>query len=128
MRRSALCLALLAAAGGGLAGCSYTFVQPLSPTHHPGDRADCTTDLTAPVVDSSVSLVYAASSAYTATRDNQAYEGLLVAAGLVNTAVWLSSAIYGYVEIGQCRAARADAAAVPFWQRRSPGASSSLRP
>lgn len=125
MRRRALCLALLAAAGAGLEGCSYTFVQPLSPTHHPGDRADCTTDLTAPVVDSSVALVYAASSVYTATRDNQAYQGLLVAAGLLNTAVWLSSAIYGYVEVGQCRAAKEDAAAVPFWQQRVPGASAS---
>jgi hypothetical protein len=111
-------LALLLPIGGGLAGCSYTFVQPLSPAHHPGDRADCTTDPTAPIVDSAVALVYAGSSAYVATRDNVAYKGLAVTAGLLNTAIWLSSAIYGYVEIGQCRAARADAAAEPFWQRR----------
>jgi hypothetical protein len=128
MRRPALCLALIFSAGSGLGGCSYTFVQPLSPTHHPGDRADCTTDPTAPIVDSSVTLVYAASSVYTATRGNLTDKGLLVAAGLLNTAVWLSSAIYGYVETGRCRVAREDAAAVPFWQRRPPGASSSSSP
>lgn len=118
MRRRALRLALLVAIGGGPSGCSYTFVQPLSPTHHPGDIPDCKTDSTAPIVDSAVALVYAGSSAYAATRDNVAYKGLAVAAGLLNTAIWLSSAIYGYVEIGECRAAKEDAAAVPSWQRR----------
>jgi hypothetical protein len=108
---------LLVMGGGCLAGCSYTFVRPLSPTHHPGDLPDCTTGPTAPLVDSAVALVYAGSSAYVATRDNVAYKGLAVTAGLLNTAIWLSSAIYGYVEIGECRAAKQDAAAVPFWQR-----------
>jgi hypothetical protein len=108
---------LLVMGGGCLAGCSYTFVRPLSPTHHPGDLPDCTTGPTAPLVDSAVALVYAGSSAYVATRDNVAYKGLAVTAGLLNTAIWLSSAIYGYVEIGECQAAKQDAAAVPFWQR-----------
>ncbi len=104
-RRLPLWLALLSP----LAGCSYVFVQPLSPTHHPGDRPDCTSDPTAPIVDSGVALVYAGSSVYAATRDDVAYKGLAVAAGVVNTAVWLSSAIYGYVETSGCRAAKAEA-------------------
>jgi hypothetical protein len=122
VRRPALRLALLVALGCGPPACSYTFVQPLSPTHHPGDRADCTTDPTAPIVDSAVALAYAGSSVYAATRDNVAYKDLAIAAGVLNAAVWLSSAIYGYVEIGECRAAKEDAMAVPFWQRRPPAA------
>jgi hypothetical protein len=115
MRRLPLSLALLLPAGGWLAGCSYIFVEPLSPTHHPGDRPVCTGDPTAPIVDSAVAAVYGGSSVYTATRDNVAYKGLLVTAGLLNTAVWLSSAVYGYVETGGCRAAKRESeTALPF--------------
>ncbi len=120
MRRAALGWALLVVAAGATAGCSWTFVEPLASTHRPGDAATCTTDLTWPLVDSAFALTNVGSSVYVATRADAPNKELAVTLGLLDAAVWLSSAVYGYVETSECRAAKAAAADVPFWQQRQP--------
>jgi hypothetical protein len=106
---------VLASLAVGAPACSFIFVEPLPATHHRGDRTECTSSLTSPIVDSAFALGYVGTAAYIGTRDNISNKAPAVALALVDAAVTLSSAIYGYVETGECRAAQQDAeAALPL--------------
>jgi hypothetical protein len=108
MRRPALIVALFLLATGSFSGCSFIFVEPLADHHHPGDRTECTSSPTSPIVDSAFALGYVGSAAYIGTRDNVSNKAPAVALALVDAAVTLSSAIYGYVETDACRVAKRD--------------------
>jgi hypothetical protein len=97
---------VLASLALGAPACSFIFVEPLPAHHHAGDRTECTTSLTAPIVDSAFGLGYLGTAAYIGTRDNISNKAPAVALALVDAAVTVSSAIYGYIETGECRAAK----------------------
>jgi hypothetical protein len=88
-----------------LAGCSWLFVQPLAPR---GRYTDCTTDRTAPVVDTILTLTNLGSAVYVAGQDNVSNKGVAVTSGLLVGAMWFSSALYGYDKTSECKAAMED--------------------
>ncbi|HEX3904152.1 MAG TPA: hypothetical protein VH853_15035 [Polyangia bacterium] len=90
---------------GSLSGCSWLFVQPLPPLYERADRTNCTTDRTAPVVDTILTLTNVGSSVYVAGENNAANKGAAVMLGLLDGAMWFSSAIYGYTKTSECEAA-----------------------
>ena len=105
MPRLAFCLAMLLPVSPALSGRSWIFVQPLPPPYEHGDRTACTTDRTAPVVDTILTLTHVGSLVYVAGKDNVANKGPVVMLDLLAGAAWFSSAIYGYSKTGECEAA-----------------------
>ena len=91
-----------------MAGCSWIFVDPLPASYAPGDHAHCTTDRTAPVVDTLFTITNLASTAYVASEDTVANKGTVVGVGVAAAGLWFASALYGYVHTSDCVAAKAD--------------------
>jgi len=101
MRRLALCVVFLAPLS-----CSWIFVQPLPNRYERGDDIHCTSNATAPVVDTVFTLTNFGSSVYEARQDDVANKSVAVTAGILVGALWLSSALYGYTHTADCRAAK----------------------
>jgi hypothetical protein len=97
----------------GAPACSFMFVEPLPASHQPGDLPTCTSDPTAPIVDTGFALAYLGSTVYIGTRQDVSNKAPAVALGIVDAAVTLSSAIYGYVNTAACRAAKRESEAPP---------------
>lgn len=97
---------LLAALGLAVAtsGCSLCFVTPAAPP----TRRDCTTSRVAPVVDSVVGAYQVARTVHAVSAPDETYERLGVpraldmgvGAGL--TALFVGSAMYGYLKTAEC--------------------------
>jgi hypothetical protein len=105
-------IALLIAAATGLGGCSWIFVKPLPPDYESGDAVDCTTDRTAPVIDTLFSISEIAGIAYVSSKSNDQNKNQvnsLVTGQLIGLIMWGSSAIYGYRRTNACIDARSDA-------------------
>jgi hypothetical protein len=81
------------------AGCSYLFVQP---PRDEGRPAGCTTSYLAPGVDTVLVGTNLASVFYVAAQPNVTNKGEAMAVGTAVAAFWLSSAIYGYHNVGAC--------------------------
>jgi hypothetical protein len=96
MNRASIALAL-----SMMASCSFAFVQP---AHHdrPGGVAGCTSEPTAPVVDTLLALANLGSAIYVASQSNVANRGAAVGLGLGFAGVFVASAIYGYVTTSTC--------------------------
>jgi hypothetical protein len=108
MKRLALLLTLALPTTGSMAGCSWIFVEPLPASYEPGDHAHCTTNRTAPIVDSIFTTTNLAATAYVASEDNVANKGTVVAVVLAAAGLWFGSALYGYLHTSDCAAAKAD--------------------
>jgi len=89
--------------------CSYIFVTP---PRDEGDgitvAGDCSTNIAAPAVDTALVGTNLFSSIYVAGQGNVSDKGQAVGIGVVATAFWLSSAIYGYYYTTKCAALRTD--------------------
>jgi hypothetical protein len=85
-----------------LSGCSFLFVQPPHEGHGYRGVVGCTTTPVAPIVDTIFTLTNVASTAYVASADNLTNRGTAVAVGLAVTALWFSSAMYGYHYTYRC--------------------------
>jgi hypothetical protein len=83
-------------------GCSFLFVQPLEPTTSRYERLDCTTNRTAPVIDTILTATNLGSAIYVAGQDNVTNKGTAVTAGVTVALLWMSSAIYGYTKTSEC--------------------------
>jgi hypothetical protein len=96
---------MLVALATWTAGCSYLFVTP--PHEAEGGRliGECTTDRSAPTVDTLLVTTNALSAIYFATGDTLKNKEAAVALGVGAAAFWLSSAIYGFYNTVQ-RSAR----------------------
>jgi len=93
-------------------GCSFLFVK----TPPPADgrlvsSKDCTSSLVAPIIDSGVGAFQVGRTVLAATADDSVYDdpnAVLsreadIALGVGFTALFVSSAVYGYVHTGHCR-------------------------
>ncbi|HLK89892.1 MAG TPA: hypothetical protein VKZ18_08360 [Polyangia bacterium] len=92
----------------GLA-CSWMFVQTLPDNHQRGDHADCTTSRAMPAIDTTLALIDAGTAAYVAGRSDATNKTLAVTTGFLASAVWASSALWGYLETSACQEAKDDA-------------------
>jgi hypothetical protein len=92
-------------------GCSLIFVKPPSSTGHvAGPRRECTSSKLAPVLDTLFTGAQVARTAFAVGADDSVYDdpaqplsrGADVGLGLGFTALFLGSAIYGYVNTSKC--------------------------
>ena len=82
--------ALIALSAMGTAGCSWLFVKPLPPNYDLGDNVDCTSDATAPVVDTLFALADVAGFVYAvakSTGQNDDQFGRLITAQVLGFAI-----------------------------------------
>ncbi len=98
------CLALPLLASGS--ACSWIFVQALPDNYERGDHTDCTTSRAMPAIDTTFALIDAGTAVYVAGRSDAPNKTLAVTAGLLASAVWASSAIWGYVKTSACEEAK----------------------
>jgi len=85
-----------------LPGCSLLFVDRLPENYHSRRKYDCTTNRTAPVVDTIFAATNVASAIYVAGQDNIKNKDSAVMLGLSLAAAWVSSAVYGYRATSEC--------------------------
>ena len=86
-------------------GCSWLFVEPLnSAAVSRGYASTCTTNVTAPVVDTILTGTNLASAVYVAGQDNVTNKGASVGLGLFVAGFWFASALYGYSKTSECSA------------------------
>jgi len=97
-----LAIALLTGPSG-LGGCSFVFVQPARKDGDIVIASDCTSNPAAPVVDTILVATNLMSSVYVANQDHVSNKGEAVTVGVIATAFWLSSAVYGYYFTGECK-------------------------
>jgi hypothetical protein len=102
--------ALLATTAGWSAGCSWIFTQPLPDNWRNYDQLDCSTNPVPPLIDSFLFLTNAGTTAYVVAFDDLHGRALPLAAGVIATTLWLSSAIYGYSKTNACRDALGESA------------------
>jgi hypothetical protein len=91
-----------------LPGCSWIFVDRLPENHGSRREYDCTTNRTAPVVDTILTATNLGSSLYVAGQDNVKNKEAAVTLGLAVAVAWASSAVYGYRATSECREAKED--------------------
>jgi hypothetical protein len=95
---------------GGLpitSGCSYLFVTPpMTETSGLQFAGDCTSNGTAPVIDTLLTSTNVFSTLYVAGERNVTNKPQAIGVGLAASAFWLSSAIYGYYNTSRCSALR----------------------
>jgi hypothetical protein len=87
------------------AGCSWIFTQPLREDRSPYDYPVCSTNPAPPLVDTTLFMVNAGTTIYTAAQDNVSQKALRVSLGATAAALYLLSAVYGYSKISECMAA-----------------------
>jgi hypothetical protein len=97
---TALALVLIAASG-----CSWIFTKPLPDNWQSWDSLDCSTTPVPPLIDSVLALSNAGTTVYVAAFADGSGKALPIAAGVVATTLWLSSAIYGFSKTNACREA-----------------------
>jgi hypothetical protein len=88
--------------------CSWVLVQSMPEDYENREYVDCTTNTTAPVVDTVFTLINLASTAYLERQDNVPNKGAALGVGVLAAAVWGASAVYGYVETAECASYRRD--------------------
>src|SRR5436190_7548966 len=93
---------LLAVALAATSGCSWLFVQPLPADHSPYQRATCTTNRTAPVLDTIFTITNLAAVIYVLGQDHIDNKGSRVGFGLSVASLWGMSAGYGYSKTSEC--------------------------
>lgn len=87
-------------------GCSWLSVEPLNAAAASGGHAStCTTNVTAPVIDTILAGTNLASVVYVAGQDNVTNKGASIGLGLTAAGLWLASAVYGYSKTSECSAA-----------------------
>jgi hypothetical protein len=86
-------------------GCSWTFTQPLRDDRSPYDYPVCSTHPAPPIVDTTLFMVNAGTTIYTAAEDNVSQKALRLSVGATAATLYLLSAIYGYSKISECMAA-----------------------
>lgn len=89
-------------------GCSWVLVQSMPDDYENREFVDCTTNTTAPVVDTIFTLINVGSTVYLGRHDNVPNKGAALGVGVLAAAVWGASAVYGYVETAECAAYRRD--------------------
>jgi hypothetical protein len=87
------------------AGCSWIFTQPLRDDRSPYDYPVCSTNPAPPIIDSTLFMLNAGTTIYTAAQDDVSQKALRVSIGATSATLWLLSAIYGYAKISECMAA-----------------------
>jgi hypothetical protein len=102
-------MALLGAslALSSMTGCSWIFTQPLRDDQPQWQEPSCSTTPGPPTLDTILFLTNAGTTGYVATQ-NVSDKSLRLAAGFSVAAIWLASAVYGFVEITQCRIAQSE--------------------
>ena len=90
-----------------LTGCSWILTQPLRDDQPQWQEPSCSTSPGPPTLDTILFLTNAGTTGYIATQ-NVSDKSLRLAAGFSAAALWLASAIYGFVEITQCRIAQSE--------------------
>jgi hypothetical protein len=88
--------------------CSWVLVQSMPEDYENREYVDCTTNTTAPVVDTVFTLINLGSTAYLERQDNVPNKGAALGVGVLAAAVWGASAVYGYVETAECAGYRRD--------------------
>jgi len=88
--------------------CSWALVQSMPGDYENREYVDCTTNTTAPVVDTIFALLNVGSTVYLERRDDVPNKGAALGVGVLAAAVWGASAVYGYVETAECAAYRRD--------------------
>jgi hypothetical protein len=88
--------------------CSWVLVQSMPEDYENRDYVDCTTNTTAPVVDTILALLNVGSTVYLERQDDVPNKGAALGVGVLAAAVWGASAVYGYVETTECAAYRRD--------------------
>ena len=96
------------------AACSFIFTQPLRDEQRQWGGPDCATDLAPPTLDTVLFLAYAGTTGYVAAQNNVSDKSLQLAVGATGAAIWLASAVYGFVETTQCRSAQRGPPAAPL--------------
>jgi len=97
-------LALLTGLALATSGCSFVFVTPAAPP----SRRDCTSSRVAPIADSVLGAYEVFRTGYAISAPDELYEELGVpreadiAVGAGLTALFVGSAIYGYVKTAEC--------------------------
>jgi hypothetical protein len=86
-------------------GCSWILTKPLPDNWQNWDRLDCSTNPAPPLIDTGLALSNVGTTIYVAAFTSGSGRALPVVAGAVATAVWLSSAIYGFSKTAACREA-----------------------
>jgi len=102
---------------GGLptsSGCSYLFVTAPQGEGRYAVAGDCTSNVAAPVIDTILTSTNAFSTLYVAGQSNVKNQGQAIGVGLLATAFWLSSSIYGYYNTSKCAELRADEGPGPY--------------
>jgi hypothetical protein len=101
-------VALMLAALSLTSGCSWALLQSMPEDYENREYVDCTTNTTAPVVDTIFTLLNAGSTVYLERQDDVPNKGAALGVGVLAAAVWGASAVYGYVETAECAAYRRD--------------------
>jgi|GEM_PF-1654789 len=99
-------------------GCSFVFVQP--PIHEDGfvRAGDCTTNVAPELIDTLLAGTNLFSALYVANDSKVTNKGSAVTVGLMASAFWLSSAIYGYYYTAQCADLKTVVAPQPYERPR----------
>jgi hypothetical protein len=84
-------------------GCSFAFVQPPKDDGPVPRASNCTSSQIAPVVDTLFTASNLVSLGYFLATSDVAHQRVALGLGLVDMALWLSSAIYGYYNTNRCR-------------------------
>ena len=116
LRRYAVTLMAALALGPGT-GCSLFFVKGVKSEDRRYFNPSCTTNAWAPTVDAVLTGTNTASAIYVAGQDHVVNKEAAVTVGLAVAAVWLSSAIYGFSNVNECR----DLKLGPSSRRRTDG-------
>ena len=93
-------------------GCSYVFVEGAPPESAKAIQVDCTTNFWAPIVDTLVASIQTVRVFGAASASDADYRGALLSRdwnlgiGASALAVFGTSAIFGYLRVSECRAAK----------------------
>lgn len=101
-------VALLLAALSLTSGCSWVLIQSMPEDYQNREYVDCTTNTTAPVVDTIFMLLNVGSTVYLDRQDDVPNRNAALGVGVLAAALWGVSAVYGYVETAECAAYRRD--------------------
>jgi len=98
--------------GSFTTGCSFLFVQPLNTeARRAGQPLNCTTNTLAPGLDTAFAALNVIATLVAVASSNEDYRDAAlprpaaITFGLLWTAVWLGSSIYGFNATSDCRAA-----------------------
>ena len=108
VRVAPITVALMLAALWLTPACSWALVQSMPEDYENREYVDCTTNTTAPVVDTIFALLNVGSTVYLERQDDVPNKGAALGVGILAAAVWGASAVYGYVETAECAAYRRD--------------------